>query len=217
LLKQRTRFARAIRQPNGEILVTDVTGLTRVLDASARRVLRTFRTDPPKPTPAKAVHGDLVARAEPGDLVVLTRSGRMIKRFSAAADALEFSPDGRLLASGGSDDYLRVWDVRSGRPLVARVAHQGPVEGVGFSPDGHWIVTAGPISAGVWDATSGQPLLLLHGPTQPLHAALFTRDGKTIVTAGYDGTIRTYDCIVCGNFSQLVHVAELQLALTRPR
>jgi WD40 repeat protein len=217
LLKQRRRFARAIRQPNGEILATDVTGLTRVLDASARRVLRTFHTAPPKPTPAKAVHGDLVARAEPGDLVALTQSDRTIKRFSATADALEFSPDGRLLASGGSDDYLRVWDVRSGRLLVARVAHQGPVEGVGFSPDGHWIVTAGPISAGVWGATSGQPLLLLHGPTQPLHAALFTRDGKTIVTAGYDGTIRTYDCLVCGNFSQLVHAAELELAQTRPR
>jgi hypothetical protein len=59
--------------------------------------------------------------------------------------------------------------------------------------------------------------LLLHGPTQPLHAALFTQDGRTIVTAGYDDTIRTYECVVCGTFSQLVRAAELRLAQTRPR
>jgi WD40 repeat protein len=217
LLRQKTRFARANRQPDGRILVTDITGLTHVLDPMARRVLRTFRMAPPRSTPAEAVHGDLVARAGPNDFVTVTRRGRTIRRFAAAADALEFSPDGRLLASGGSDNFLRVWDVGSGRQLYAFVAHQGPVQDVSFSPDGRWIVTAGPISAGVWSAATGRPLLLLHGPTQPLHAALFTQDGRTIVTAGYDDTIRTYECVVCGTFSQLVRAAELRLAQTRPR
>jgi hypothetical protein len=57
----------------------------------------------------------------------------------------------------------------------------------------------------------------LRGPTQPLHAALFTRDGRSIVTAGYDGTIRRYDCVVCGTLPQLVATAKQRLVQTRPR
>jgi WD40 repeat protein len=217
LVRQRVPFVRAIRRPDGTVAVTDSHGRTRVLDPRARRVLRELRTAPRGQSGAEAAHGDLLARASENGIVTLARRGHTLHRFSANADSLEFSPDGRLLASGGHDHYLRVWDVRSGRTLIAVTAHQGPVEDVSFSPDGRWLVTAGPISAGVWSVATGRQLLLLHGPTLPLRVALFTRDGRTIVTAGDDGTIRTYDCVVCGTLSQLVHVGEQRLAQTRRR
>jgi WD40 repeat protein len=217
LVRQRVPFVRAIRRPDGTVAVTDSHGRTRVLDPRALRVLRELRTAPRGQSRAEAAHGDLLARARENGIVTLARRGHTLHRFSADADSLEFSPDGRLLASGGHDHYLRVWDVRSGRTLIAVTAHQGPVEDVSFSPDGRWLVTAGPISAGVWSVATGRELLLLHGPTLPLRVALFTRDGRTIVTAGDDGTIRTYDCVVCGTLSQLVHVGEQRLAQTRRR
>jgi WD40 repeat protein len=91
------------------------------------------------------------------------------------------------------------------------------VEAVGFSSDGRWVVTGGPISAGVWNAATGRSLLLLHGPGEPLRAALFTRDGRGIVTAGADKTIRTYDCVVCGTSEQLRRAGQARLAQARPR
>jgi len=78
--------------------------------------------------------------------------------------AVEFSPDGRWLASGsrartavgtllaqvfgdalalGRRASLRLWDVRDGTLHQALDANVGDVHTVAFSPDGHWLATAG--------------------------------------------------------------------------
>lgn len=54
---------------------------------------------------------------------------------------LAFSPDGRLLASGGGREPVIVWDVAS-RSQVATIAHAGYVPHVGFAPDGRSLLTA---------------------------------------------------------------------------
>src|SRR4051794_37090466 len=74
-------------------------GVRRVLDATASHVSRTFRGPPPKARRAQASHGELVADAESDDTVTVTRNNRKLHVLSGAADALEFSPDGRLLAA----------------------------------------------------------------------------------------------------------------------
>ena len=44
-------------------------------------------------------------------------------RLNGPAAALAFSPDGRLMAAGGSGNSVQVWDVTSGRELM-RGRHQ---------------------------------------------------------------------------------------------
>src|SRR5207249_11541611 len=53
------------------------------------------------------------------------------------------SSDGRLLATGGDDRKVRLWDVRSGKLLRALSGHTGRVNRLAFSGKGDWLASAG--------------------------------------------------------------------------
>jgi WD40 repeat protein len=93
--------------------------------------------------------------------------------------------------------------------------HFGSVAAIGFNRDRRWIVTAGPISAGVWPMSTGQLLMYLRGHSQLLTSVSFSPDGHTILSSSLDGTVRTFSCAVCVDLGGLERLAEQRLALGR--
>ena len=70
-----------------------------------------------------------------------------------------FSPDGSRIVTGSQDQTAKVWDARTGRPLLELKGHTNAVDCVCFSPDGTRIVTGSlDKTAKVWDAGTGMPL-----------------------------------------------------------
>ena len=103
----------------------------------------------------------------------------------------------------------------SGRSLRVLRVHFAAVNDAAFSPDSKWVVTAGPQSGGLWNARTGRLLFLLRGPARRLFSAAFDPRGRRVVAGGEDGTVRLYDCAVCGRLDALVALAEARLAGAR--
>jgi hypothetical protein len=69
------------------------------------------------------------------------------------------SPDGKRLASGSEDRTVRVWDARTGRPLLTLTGHTNSIWRVSFSANGKWVYgrdRLGTVLA--WDAATGRRL-----------------------------------------------------------
>lgn len=59
------------------------------------------------------------------------------------ATCIVISHNGKLFATGGTDDMVKLWDMATGRLLADGVAHSSHVLDVQFSPDDRQLVSVG--------------------------------------------------------------------------
>ena len=112
---------------------------------------------------------------------------------------LAFSPDGKLLATGGGtpsrDGELRLWRVTDG--TLARdipKPHKDTINSVAFSPDGESLATAaGDRFARVWRVSDGSRIANLEGHTGHVLGVAWRADGLALATAGADRSVRVWD------------------------
>ena len=88
------------------------------------------------------------------DLVKREPVGDMMLGHTYFVEDLEFSPDGKLLASGGGghkDGTTRIWEVPSGRLLMVLDADVNRVESIAFLPDGSLLTANWNGTVHLWD------------------------------------------------------------------
>ena len=161
----------------------------------------------PDGTRAELVGNDVVLRRPDGGTVRLVG-------HRGPVTAVDFSSDGTRVATSSEDNDARVWDARTGEPLLTLRGHFNAVRDVDFSPDGRWLVTAGPQTAALWDARSGDRLFYLYGHAKPLTAVSFDQSGRLIATGGSDGQVRFYRCELCVTDTELLAAAQRRLRQT---
>ena len=108
--------------------------------------------------------------------------------------AVAYSPDSKIVASGGSDGTVRLWDASTERPTVEPLRHPGEVSAVAFSPDGKTVLSGGSDGiARLWDSATGALLRdsFRHGGDKVV-AVAFRPDGRAVLTAA-GGSARMWE------------------------
>ena len=108
-------------------------------------------------------------------------------------DALAFSPDGKILASG-SRSTIRLWDVNTAKELIPFPKPQNPAASLVFCANDR-------ILAGIpwfdsiycWDSISGRELRRLKGHSQWPDSLSASSDGQTLISVGIDGVVSLWD------------------------
>lgn len=123
------------------------------------------------------------------------QSGAQIKVLtghSGAVLALDWSRDGKYLASGSVDRSVRLWDAASGEQALALASREGAVQSVAFSPDSTLLAAAAENTVTLWRIPDGSE----SGQFQhadALRSVAFSPDGRWLAAAAVSGEVHLWD------------------------
>jgi WD40 repeat protein len=162
-LKHPGSVAQVDFMPDGKSFFTRCSdGKLRFFGAQTGEAVRS-----PVDPPGKLVRSQL----SPDGKILLTSEGRSMKFWDLQSGRLVsetplhqgdvfsvvFSPDGRLVAEGGSDGVVQVWESPRGKPHLSAIVQPDAVVALAFNHDGSLLATGGAEKiVRLWDTVSGR-------------------------------------------------------------
>ncbi|MBI3466363.1 MAG: hypothetical protein HY000_25405, partial [Planctomycetes bacterium] len=107
--------------------------------------------------------------------------------------AMAVSVDGRLMATGGTEHTIWLWDLATGAARNVLRGHSDAVNALQFTTDGAQLVSgSADKTLRVWNLADGTLVCTIDSP-QPIAALALVRGGKQIATGGGDSVVRIWD------------------------
>jgi WD40 repeat protein len=191
--------------PDGRILAAGHgDGTVTVLDGRTLALLRRFRVVRDGPVRGMGFvprSGLLVVGGEAGFLALVDpRRGAIVRRLRGHRDRVYtpgISADGRLMATAGVDNTVRLWALPSGRP-VGRPLRYPVVGDVSLSPDGRTLAVTrtpagtAPTGIEIFDVPTLRRRVSLSHDETVYELARFTPDGRFVVGGSWKGWARLW-------------------------
>jgi WD40 repeat protein/serine/threonine protein kinase len=115
---------------------------------------------------------------------------------SGRVTSVAFSPDGKMIASGGLDEIVMLWSIGDGSLVKVFKGHARGVSSLAFSPDGKTLAVGSLLGTiQLWDIAAGAPIWKIDGHGLSTTSIAFGPDGKTILSCGAEDNSAASDSI----------------------
>jgi uncharacterized protein with WD repeat len=108
--------------------------------------------------------------------------------------SVDYSPIANIVATGGTDNTIKIWDVNQGQLAQTLSGHTDDVQTVAFSPDGQLLASGaggwdnpGESTIKVWRVSDGSLLNTFAGHGDWVRKVVFSPDGEVLLSSGRDG------------------------------
>ncbi len=141
--------------------------------------------------------GKIVAANGEGVTIFDPKTGNKVREFATKKSvlAVAVNKDSSLLAAGGYNGYVRLYDFETGDLESEAVAQEGNATLLRFSPDGKWLASAGrfedPIVS-LWKMGAPAPVFL-EAHADAVSSICFSPDSKHLLTGGFAGMLRVWE------------------------
>jgi hypothetical protein len=115
----------------------------------------------------------------------------ILEGHKGAVLSVAYAPDSRTLASGGSDQSVRIWDLGSGTACLVIPDVGDVVLSLAFSPDGNMLAVSTHSGVTLWNLTTRLPAgPVFRGDFRGTYLVAFAPDGRSFVEGCYlDGAL----------------------------
>lgn len=186
----------------------------KLWDLEKRQVLGEFKYPGPVYALAYSQSGKALAAAGNGKIALLDpATAQEILKFGdpkegaalSSVACMAFAPDGKTLATGSFDSFIRLWNTTTGEKIRDLEGHQSVIYSLAFSSDGRNLASGSfDRSVRLWEVFSGHMIKTLSGHAGSVGSVAITPDGRGVVSGSSDTSLILWDLTGRGATGQIV-------------